>query len=203
MRQRVVLGIVVLMLLAIGTVPQPSLAAPQEQGQDQKNPTQEPPTASAPPQAEPVTPSQQTPPQEVPPAAKPPDTSNPPPSDTPGRPRLTRKKKARKKPTAASQSGKVVVRNGGARDNSAQISPAINDEQARHQRENTSQLLATTDANLKKVAGRQLTPAQQSTLDQIHAYVRQAKAASDSGDLPRAHTLAYKAHLLSDELATR
>jgi hypothetical protein len=37
-------------------------------------------------------------------------------------------------------------------------------------------------------------------LDQIHTYVRQSKAASDSGDLTRAHTLAYKAHLLSDEL---
>ncbi len=201
MRQRVVLGIVVLMLLAIGTVPQPSLAAPQEQGQDQKNPSQEPPPASAQPQVEPATPSQQTPPQETPPATKSPETSKPSPADTPERPRLTRKKKPRKKKPAASQSGKVVVRNGGARDSSAQISPAINDEQARHQRENTNQLLATTDANLKKVAGRQLTPAQQSTLDQIHAYVRQANAASDSGDLPRAHTLAYKAHLLSDELA--
>jgi len=202
MRKRLANAVLAGMLLS--SIISPSLhAAPQEQGPEQKTPSPEQPPASAQPQAEPASPSQQTPPQEVPPAAKPPDTSNPTPSDTPGRPRLSRKKKARKKPTAASQSGRVVVRNGGARDNSAQISPAINDEQARHQRENTSQLLATTDANLKKVAGHQLTPAQQSTLDQIHAYVRQAKAASDSGDLPRAHTLAYKAHLLSDELAKR
>ncbi len=202
MRQRVVLGIVALMLLAIGTAPQPSLAAPQEQGQDQKLPSQEQPPANAQPQGEPATPAQQSPPQEAPPTAKPPETPNPSPTHTPERPRLTRKKKkVRKKPAAASQSGKVVVRNGGAKDSSAQISPAINDEQARHQRENTSQLLATTDANLKKVAGRQLTSAQQSTLEQIHSYVLQAKAASDSGDFPRAQTLASKAHLLSDELA--
>jgi len=200
MRKRLANAVLAGVLLS-GIISPSRFASPQEQGPEQKTPSPEQPPASAQPQAEPASPSQQTPPQEVPPAAKPPDTSNSPPSDTAGRPRLTRKKKARKKPTAASQSGKVVVRNGGARDNSAQISPAINDEQARHQRENTSQLLATTDANLKKVAGRQLTPAQQSTLDQIHAYLRQAKAASDSGDLPRAHTLAYKAHLLSDELA--
>jgi len=64
-------------------------------------------------------------------------------------------------------------------------------------------LLATTDSNLKTIAGRQLSDAQQSMLDQIHTYVRQSKDASDAGDLPRAHTLAYKAHLLSDELASR
>lgn len=76
-------------------------------------------------------------------------------------------------------------------------------EQELHSRENTAQLLATTDSNLKKVADRQLSSAQQSMLDQIHTYVRQSKDASDSGDLTRAHTLAYKAHLLSDELAGR
>jgi hypothetical protein len=64
-------------------------------------------------------------------------------------------------------------------------------------------LLATTDANLKSVAGRQLTPAQQSMVEQIHAYVAQSKAAADAGDLGRAHTLAFKAHLLSDELAKK
>jgi len=73
-------------------------------------------------------------------------------------------------------------------------------EQELHNRETTTQLLATTDTNLKSVAGRQLTPAQQGVLDQIRTYIRQSKEASDSGDLTRAHTLAYKAHLLSDEL---
>lgn len=93
-----------------------------------------------------------------------------------------------------------MVRNGGAKDNSVQLNPAMTQEQALHSKENTAQLLATTDANVKAVTGRQLSSAQQSTLDQIHAYVRQSRAASASGDLVRAHTLAYKAHLLSDEL---
>lgn len=104
---------------------------------------------------------------------------------------------------APAQPGKVVVRNGGVKDTPPQLSPAMPQEQQLHDRENTAQLLSTTDANLKTVAGRQLSPAQQSMLDQIHTYVHQAKEASDSGDLARAHTLAYKAHLLSDELAKK
>jgi len=102
-----------------------------------------------------------------------------------------------------SQSGKVVVRNGGAKEGSPQLAPGMSQEQALHNRENTSQLLATTDENLKRVSGRQLTPAQQSMLEEIRTYMNQSKAASNAGDLNRAHTLAYKAHLLSDELAKK
>ena len=112
----------------------------------------------------------------------------------------TRKKHTAKK-NSSPNTGKVVVHNGGARDTSPQLSPGMTSEQALHSRENTSQLLATTDANVNAAAGRQLSPAQQSMVNQIHTYVRQSKAASASGDLTRAHTLAYKAHLLSDELA--
>jgi hypothetical protein len=105
------------------------------------------------------------------------------------------------KKTDTAQTGKVVVRNGSARDSSVQLSPALSQEQESHNRENTDQLLATTDHNLKRVEGRQLTASQQSTLDQIRSYMRQAKLAADAGDLARAHTLAFKAHLLSDDLA--
>lgn len=97
----------------------------------------------------------------------------------------------------------MVVRNGGASESAAQISPGVNDQQSQQQRNVTNQLLATTDANLKKVSGRQLTPAQQSMLDQVNTYVRQSKAASDAGDTSRAHTLAVKAQLLSNELARK
>jgi len=112
-----------------------------------------------------------------------------------------KKRQPAKSHRPSTQSGKVVVRNGGAKDNSGQLTPALSPEQELHSRENTTRLLATTDSNLRKVADRQLSAPQQSMLDQIHAYVRQSKAASDSGDLTRAHTLAYKAHLLSYELA--
>ena len=94
-----------------------------------------------------------------------------------------------------------MVRNGGARDSSVQLNPVMTQDQALHSKENTAQLLVTTDANVKALAQRQLSPAQRSTLAQIRSYIRQSKAASASGDLARAHTLAFKAHLLSDELA--
>lgn len=111
-----------------------------------------------------------------------------------GRPKTTT-------PSSAEEPGKVVVRNGGAKDDVIHLSPGGSQEQNAHNRDNTDQLLATTDENLKHLAGRQLSPAEQSTLDQIHSYTRQAKAAANAGDLARAHTLAFKAHLLSDDLA--
>ena len=110
-------------------------------------------------------------------------------------------KKRRPVKKTSPQSAKVVVRNGGAKDNSGQLAPAMSQEQELHSRENTAQLLATTDSNLKVIAGRQLSDSQQGMVDQIRTYVQQSKIASDAGDLPRAHTLAYKAHLLSDELS--
>jgi hypothetical protein len=103
--------------------------------------------------------------------------------------------------TSPGEPGKVVVRNGGANDDVVHLSPGGSQEQEAHNRENTDQLLATTDENLRMLGTRQLSPAEQSTVDQIHSYMRQAKSAADSGDLARAHTLAFKAHLLSDDLA--
>ena len=103
--------------------------------------------------------------------------------------------------TSAALPDKIVVRNGGAKDNTAQLSPGGGRDPNSHSGEAIAQLLATTDVNLKKLASRQLTPTQQITIDQIHSYVVQAKSAADAGDLIRAHTLAYKARLLSDDLS--
>jgi len=105
--------------------------------------------------------------------------------------------------TSPGDAKKVIVRNGGAKEGSAQLTPATSPVQAQQQRASTASLLAATDANLKRVAGRQLTPAQQSMIDEIHTYMRQAKAAAASADTNRAQTLAYKARLLSDELARK
>ncbi len=101
------------------------------------------------------------------------------------------------------QSGKVVVRNGGAPDENVQLAPSLTKEQQLQDKQKTEQLLATTDDNLKRLSDRQLTASQSSMLDQINAYMRQAKSANDAGDFARARTLAYKAHLLSDELMKR
>jgi len=62
-------------------------------------------------------------------------------------------------------------------------------------------LLATSDANLKKISGRQLNASQQDTVKQIKSYMDQAKKAATGGDVQRAYNLAVKANLLSAELA--
>ena len=193
---------------------QPSQNAPQQESPKEQQQTQPPAQApnAVPPQSEPTgqaAPDQgqskeQRTEQPAPAAQAPPDqTSHPKPHPT-AKSKSTRKKRTTSsKAQSTDPSGKVVVRNGGLRESTNQISPGGNDQQAQSQRNVTSQLLATTDANLKKVSGQQLTPAQQSMLDQVNAYVRQSKAASDAGDIPRAHTLAVKAQLLSNELARK
>jgi len=61
-------------------------------------------------------------------------------------------------------------------------------------------MLVYTQTNLKKMAGRQLTPNQQDMVNQIHQFMDQAKTAVAAGDVERARTLAWKAQLLSEEL---
>jgi len=60
--------------------------------------------------------------------------------------------------------------------------------------------LASSDENLKKIAGRQLSTSQQDTVKQIKTYMEQANAANKDGDVQRAHNLAVKANLLSADL---
>ena len=47
---------------------------------------------------------------------------------------------------------------------------------------------------------RQLNPSQQDSVSQIRKYMEQANAAEKAGDVQRAHNLASKALLLSDDL---
>jgi hypothetical protein len=61
-------------------------------------------------------------------------------------------------------------------------------------------MLELTEGNLKKIAGLQLTTAQQETVSQIRQFVDQSKTALAGGDSERAHTLAWKAELLSEDL---
>jgi len=61
--------------------------------------------------------------------------------------------------------------------------------------------LQDTETNLKKLSGQQLSTAQQATVTQIRQFVDQSKAALTAGDVERAQTLAWKAQVLSDDLA--
>jgi len=115
-----------------------------------------------------------------------------------------RKKSARRKKHSAgdgAEQQKRVIHRGGTVEPTTQLAQGMTEEQATHQRETTNKLLATTDASLQKLSGRQLTKDEQDTVAQIKRFTQQVKAADAAGDLQRAYKLAVKAHLLSDALA--
>ncbi len=109
------------------------------------------------------------------------------------------KKSAHKKKPALGPTRRVV-HNGSTADPTVQLAPGVSQKQASTQAQKTTELLASTEANLKTISGRQLNPGQQDVVSQIRKYMEQSKQAADEGDSQRAHNLAVKAHLLSDDL---
>jgi outer membrane biosynthesis protein TonB len=103
-------------------------------------------------------------------------------------------------PTPGQEAQKKVIHRGGTAEPNPQLTPSITEEQAVRQRQNTNDLLASTDASLQKLSGRQLTQDEQETVGQIRKFMQQVKEADKEGDLQRAYKLAVKAHLLSDAL---
>jgi hypothetical protein len=197
-------------LLTLSQQTQPPQDTPQS-GSPQQPPPNTPPVSPAqePPQPNTQPKSEQSPPTSVSPApdaaqelhpAQPEATGKKPASKA----RVSAKKHRRRKHTSATASGsspeKKVVRNGGTADPAIQLAPGMSPEQASRQRQSTSQLLATTDANLKQISARQLSLSQQDAVSQTRKYMEQAKAAEDTGDVQRAHNLASKALLLSDDV---
>jgi len=69
-----------------------------------------------------------------------------------------------------------------------------------HERDAANQMLAATDANLKKIEGTQLSSSQQDMIAQIRQFMDQSKKATAAGDAEQARTLAWKAKTLSEEL---
>jgi hypothetical protein len=93
---------------------------------------------------------------------------------------------------------KKVVRNGGSSEPSIQLIGGNPAQQA--SQHSTEQLVAATHENLKKIADRPLAPNNQEMVNQIKQFMDQSKTAVAAGDIERGHSLAQKAHLLSEEL---
>ncbi len=94
---------------------------------------------------------------------------------------------------------KIVVHQGGIAEQSIQLAGGSSDD-ANQKRDAANKMLASTEANLKAIGGRQLTAEQEGSASQIRQFVVQSKSALAAGDLERAQTLAWKAKLLSDDL---
>ena len=71
-----------------------------------------------------------------------------------------------------------------------------------HNKLTTEQLLQSTDDNLGSIK-RTLTQDERIQIVQIRNFMAQSRSATTDSDLVRAHNLALKAHLLSDELIRR
>jgi hypothetical protein len=96
---------------------------------------------------------------------------------------------------------KIIVRHGGSKEPSIQLAGGPTAEQAAQQRNAINQVLGVSDQNLKRAADMQLSAAQQDTVSQTRQFMQQSKAAMAAGDFERARTLAWKAQLLSEDLA--
>lgn len=206
-----ILGLSVLTTPAVEAIEYRAQSQPSSQETQPTVPAQDAPRNAAPatPSAQPGAEPQPQPPvpdaAQEPPTAKPEGAAKKPESRTPEPRTKAATKKRRRRKTAATTSTatpeKKVVRNGGTADPAVQLAPGMSAEQASSQRQNTTQLLAATDANLKRISSRSMNPSQQASVSQIRKYMEQAKAAEQAGDVQRAQNLASKALLLSDDLA--
>jgi primase-polymerase (primpol)-like protein len=95
---------------------------------------------------------------------------------------------------------KVIVRQGSTSERGIEVVGGAEGRQASDERDTSIQMLETSEANLKKVEGTQLTSDQQDMVKQVREFMDQSKAATSAGDLDQARTLALKAQLLSEEL---
>jgi outer membrane biosynthesis protein TonB len=93
---------------------------------------------------------------------------------------------------------KVTIQAGGDDQGTGQASGVPGDNGSSVQG-TTQQLLDAAENNLRNLK-RQLSSNEQSMVDQVHDYIAQSKKATTDGDNVRAHILALKARLLSDEL---
>lgn len=92
------------------------------------------------------------------------------------------------------------MRHGGTAEPSIQLGGAAGGVQTSHERDNTNQMLASTEQNLKKIAALKLTSSQEDMVNHIRQFMDQSKSAAAAGDPDRARTLAWKAQLLSEDL---
>jgi len=123
-----------------------------------------------------------------------------PPSNQPATAVPKRRARRKKSLTPEGEPRKIVIHQGGANEPVSQIVPGITQEEANHQRESAEHLLAASESSLEKLAAGSLKPKRQLIVVQIRQYMDGARSALNESDTQRAHTLALKAYLLSDDL---
>ncbi len=82
------------------------------------------------------------------------------------------------------------------------IAADVSNEKLRQQKQTTSDLLDSTEKNLKNL-NRNLTPDEEAMVTQVKSYIAQSRKASSDGDHERAFNLAKKAQLLAEALVKK
>jgi hypothetical protein len=127
-------------------------------------------------------------------------TPNPNPGSTPTTGPSSGQVTGNGKPSGDCPPSKIVVRQGGTTEPPIQLAGKQPGGQASQEKATANQMLESTDENLKKLEGRQLSSTEQDMVTQIRQFMEQSKAAVTAGDSDRARNLAWKAQTLSEEL---
>ncbi|HYE26365.1 MAG TPA: hypothetical protein VEG32_14325 [Clostridia bacterium] len=153
------------------------------------------PPIIAEPQPQPEPPAVITPPV----TTAPPATATAPPASKPKpKPRTPTRKPA---PSVAKPSpAKPPLPEKPPSEDSITISANTNTDAAYVQRNETEQLLQSSEYNLRRI-NRTLNDGEQSMVHQVRNFITQSRLAMQDGDLERAYNLAVKANLLSGEIA--
>jgi gas vesicle protein len=200
-RRALVWGLAACLLFAAGCkkkkpqVPPAQAQAPTiEQPAQQTQPTTTTPPQPAPEQPESTTPQTTTPPPEKPSPSKPKKSA----STHHHAPSTNAKKSA---PAPANPPANEVAKSSipASEASIGQISPDMSRTVQSQTEQSTSQLLESTEKDLRNLT-RRLNNDEQNTVTQIKNYITQARAALKDQDLERAHNLALKAHQLCDVL---
>jgi len=190
-------GVLLLALMTAGCEhKKPVLVMPQ-----QPPPTATPQAAPTPVEAE-AQPAQQPEAQPTPTPAEQPQTAGKTAEKTKSKhPRHAAAKKPGEKPEVAHNTPKKIIPAEPAPTppQAGQISPGPTPADGGNSQASTDQLLQGAEANLNGIT-RTLSKDEEAMRARIREFIKQSRTAITENDLARAHTLAVKARLLSDEL---
>ena len=171
-------------------VPPPQATAPT---QTQPQPQQQAPTATT----EPTQKTEQKPAQQAPATTTTPAKPKPKPHPSTTTTKKPQPEMKRPAPPVSATAPKPATPP--ASTEPGQLTASVSNMEAARKRQETAQLLALTDGELKGIT-RTLDRDEQNIVLQIRGYMQQAHIADKDGDLDRARNLAVKAKLLADDL---
>ena len=173
--------------------------------QQAQAPTTPAPQPAPPPEAKPEETQPPAPPPEAPAEKAETTAEKPKPKKKPSakKPATTTGQQAAAATPAPTQTSKLTIQEGPTPNSQGQQAASAGlDELSPHSKQTTEQLLQAAQTNLNSI-NRPLSPEEQAMVAQIKDYMAQSRKATADSDSVRAHNLALKARLLSDELVKR